>query len=66
MFSHVMVASNDIDRSKKFYDALFEAVGGKPGEQDAKGRLRYVHNGGVLMLSNLPGRRARSAQARRF
>ncbi len=51
MFSHVMVASNDIDRSKKFYDALFAAVGGKPGEQDAKGRLRYVHNGGVLMVS---------------
>jgi catechol 2,3-dioxygenase-like lactoylglutathione lyase family enzyme len=51
MFSHVMVASNDIDRSKKFYDALFEAVGGKPGERDAKGRLRYVYNGGVLMVS---------------
>ena len=40
MFSHVMVASNDIDRSKRFYDALFAAVGGKPGEQDARGRLR--------------------------
>jgi catechol 2,3-dioxygenase-like lactoylglutathione lyase family enzyme len=51
MFSHVMVASSDIDRSKKFYDALFAAVGGKPGEKDAKGRLRYVHNGGVLMVS---------------
>src|ERR1019366_1491868 len=51
MFSHVMVASSDIDRSKKFYDALFEAVGGKPGEQDARGRLRYVYNGGVLMVS---------------
>ncbi len=51
MFSHVMVASSDIDRSKKFYDALFQAVGGKPGEQDAKGRLRYAHNGGVLMVS---------------
>ena len=43
MFSHVMVASNDIDRSKKFYDALFEAVGGKPGERDAKGRLPPPH-----------------------
>jgi catechol 2,3-dioxygenase-like lactoylglutathione lyase family enzyme len=37
MFSHVMVASNDIERSKKFYDAIFQAAGGKPGEQDAKG-----------------------------
>ena len=23
MFSHVMVGSNDLERSKKFYDALF-------------------------------------------
>lgn len=29
MFSHMMVGSNDLDRSKKFYDALFGAVGGK-------------------------------------
>ena len=51
MFSHVMVGSNDIDRSKKFYDALFGAVGGKPGVQDAKGRLIYAHNGGLLLVS---------------
>jgi len=51
MFSHVMVGSNDIERARKFYDALFVAVGGKPGDTDAKGRLRYIHNGGVLMVS---------------
>ena len=51
MFSHVMVGSNDIDRSKKFYDALFGTVGGKPGAVDAKGRLIYVHNGAVFMVS---------------
>jgi catechol 2,3-dioxygenase-like lactoylglutathione lyase family enzyme len=51
MFSHVMVGSNDIDRSKKFYDALFVAVGGKAGVKDAKGRLIYPHNGGLLMVS---------------
>ena len=51
MFSHVMVGSNDIDRSRKFYDALFGAVGGKPGVQDPKGRLLYPHNGGLLMVS---------------
>ena len=51
MFSHVMVGSNDIDRSRKFYDALFGAVGGKPGGQDAKGRLIYSHNGGLLLGS---------------
>ena len=51
MFSHVMLGSNDIDRSKKFYDALFVAVGGKPGFQDPKGRLIYAHNGGLLLIT---------------
>jgi catechol 2,3-dioxygenase-like lactoylglutathione lyase family enzyme len=51
MFSHVMVGSSDIARSKKFYDALFGAIGGKTGEQDARGRLIYVHNGGRFMVS---------------
>ena len=51
MFSHIMIGSNDIARSKKFRDALFAAIGGKPGTEDAKGRLRYIHDGGVLMVS---------------
>jgi len=51
MFSHMMIGSNDIDRSKKFYDALFVALGGKPGMQDAKGRLIYMHNGGLFMVT---------------
>ncbi|HTC11654.1 MAG TPA: VOC family protein [Acetobacteraceae bacterium] len=52
MFNHIMVGSNDIARSKKFYDALLGAVGGKPAREDAKGRLIYAHDGGVLMVSN--------------
>ena len=51
MFSHVMIGSNDIAQSKKFYDALFTAVGGKPGVQDEKGRLIYAHNGGLFMVT---------------
>lgn len=51
MYSHMMVGSNDIARSKKFYDSLFGAVGGKPGMQDEKGRLMYLHNGGIFMVS---------------
>ncbi len=51
MFSHVMVGSNDIARSKTFYDAVFGAIGGKAGVQDAKGRLIYAHNGGVFLVS---------------
>ncbi len=51
MFSHVMVGSNDIERSKAFYDALLGSMGAKPARVDDKGRLSYVHDGGVLMVS---------------
>ena len=49
MFSHVMVGSNDLERSKRFYDALFGAIGGKAGAQDDKG-VNYRHNGSMFMV----------------
>lgn len=52
MFSHITVGSNDIDRSKSFYDAIFAAMGGTPGIIDPKGRLIYMHNGGLFMVTN--------------
>lgn len=51
MFSHMMVGSNDIAKSKKFYDATFAAIGGKPGMIDDKGRLIYMHNGGIFIIT---------------
>jgi len=45
-----MVGSNDLDASKKFYDATFQAIGGKPAIVDDKGRLIYVHNGGMFLV----------------
>ena len=48
MYSHVMVGSNDLDRSKQFYDQLF----GKEGKRDDKGRLSYGRKGAVFMVSN--------------
>lgn len=51
MFNHVMVGSNDIEKTRKFYDALIGSMGGKPGKQDPMGRLIYAHEGGVLMVS---------------
>jgi catechol 2,3-dioxygenase-like lactoylglutathione lyase family enzyme len=51
MFSHMMVGSNNLDRSRKFYDALFGTIGGKPGIVDDKGRLIYRHNGGAFMVT---------------
>jgi catechol 2,3-dioxygenase-like lactoylglutathione lyase family enzyme len=47
----MMVGSNDIPRSKRFYDAVFGAVGGKPAIQDDKGRLIYLHNNGIFMVT---------------
>ena len=51
MYSHMMVGSNDIEKSKKFYDATFTALGGKPGIQDDKGRLIYMHGGGLFLVT---------------
>ncbi len=47
----MMIGSNDIARSKTFYDALFAAVDGKPGVQDEKGRLVYMHRGSVFLVT---------------
>ena len=52
MYSHMMVGSNDLDRSKTFYDATFKAMGGREGMVDPKGRLMYIHNGGVFMVTS--------------
>lgn len=51
MFTHVMIGSNDLERSRRFYDATFVALGGKPGEMDPRGRLIYSHEGGRLMIT---------------
>jgi catechol 2,3-dioxygenase-like lactoylglutathione lyase family enzyme len=51
MYSHNMVGTNDTARAKVFYDALFTAMGGKAGMQDAKGRLIYMHNDAMFMVT---------------
>jgi catechol 2,3-dioxygenase-like lactoylglutathione lyase family enzyme len=50
MFSHVMIGSTDLDRTKSFYDAVLGAIGARPARVDDKGRLLYMHNGGMLMV----------------
>ena len=52
MFSHVMVGSNDLERSRRFYDELFTAIGSKPGRVDEKGRLSYVRGGAMFMVTS--------------
>jgi catechol 2,3-dioxygenase-like lactoylglutathione lyase family enzyme len=51
MYSHMMVGSNNIARSKTFYDATFAAFGGRPAIEDAKGRLIYIHNGSMFLVT---------------
>ena len=51
MFSHITIGSNDLARTKAFYDALFAATGGEPGVEDPKRRLIYAHRGGRLIVT---------------
>ena len=55
MFSHIMVGTNDIERSKHFYDAVLATLGaGEPVRNDAAtghARLFYRHGGGTFCVS---------------
>jgi catechol 2,3-dioxygenase-like lactoylglutathione lyase family enzyme len=55
MFSHVMVGTNDIERSKRFYDAALGILGaGEPVRNTAKtghARLFYRHDGATFCVS---------------
>ena len=50
MFSHVMLGVNDIEASKKFYDAVLGALGIGPGV-DNKGRYFYISSAGVFAIT---------------
>ncbi|MCE3604756.1 VOC family protein [Massilia sp. P8910] len=55
MFSHIMIGSNDIERSKRFYDAVLATLGaGEPLRNEAKSghvRLFYRHDGNVFCIT---------------
>ena len=48
MFNHVMVGSNDLDKSRAFYDALLAPLG--MSDTPYEGRLRYMGNGALLIV----------------
>ena len=50
MYSHLTIGSNDVDKSQKFYDALFTAIGGAAGRRLDPDRVMYAHDGGMLMV----------------
>ena len=51
MFSHVMIGANDMEASRKFYDATLGALGVPPGTTDDKGRVFYMTPTGVFGIS---------------
>lgn len=51
MFSHIMVGTNDIEASKKFYDAVLGAIDVAPGKADPKGRVFYRTKTGTFALT---------------
>ena len=51
MYSHIMVGSNDIDKSKTFYDAALGALGSDPAMVDDKNRLIYMNNDGLFLVT---------------
>ncbi len=55
MFNHIMIGSNDIERSKRFYDAVLGTLGaGEPARNigpSGHTRLFYRHDGSVFCIS---------------
>lgn len=63
MFSHVMLGTNDIERSKRFYDAVLKVLGAGDAIQNTnktgQRRLFYRHEGSTFCLSEpIDGQRA--------
>jgi catechol 2,3-dioxygenase-like lactoylglutathione lyase family enzyme len=51
MFSHLMIGANDLEASKKFYDATLAVFGHEPGVYDEHGRVFYFTPKGILALT---------------
>lgn len=50
MFSHIMIGTNDLDRAKKFYDALLAPLGVNPAFVDGH-RIFYMTPTGIFSVS---------------
>ena len=64
MFNHIMVGSNDIERSKRFYDAVLGTLGAGEALRNTatSGHLRlfYRHDGSTFCVSQpINGKRRR-------
>lgn len=52
MFSHVMIGANDVQASRKFYDAVLGALGHPAGVVDPKGRYFYLAGGNIFAITS--------------
>lgn len=50
MFSHIMIGTNDLDRAKKFYDALLATLDVPPSFVDGH-RMFYMTKTGIFSVS---------------
>ncbi len=51
MFGPITLGSNDIERSRRFYDAVLGALGASEGTDDPRGRIIYSHGGSRLIVT---------------
>ncbi|WP_380871621.1 hypothetical protein ACFB49_25810 [Sphingomonas sp. DBB INV C78] len=62
MFSHIMIGADDLDRSRRFYDAILGALGIAAGQHDGAGHIIYRAGGNIFALTTpLNGQPATSA-----
>jgi catechol 2,3-dioxygenase-like lactoylglutathione lyase family enzyme len=65
MFSHVVVSTNDLEKAKRFYDAMLGALGyGEGRSDDNDRRRRYVYSAGTglfIITQPINGQPATSA-----
>jgi catechol 2,3-dioxygenase-like lactoylglutathione lyase family enzyme len=51
MFSHVVVGADDVEASRRFYDATLGCLGVRPGRPDGEGRIFYKSPAGLFGIS---------------
>jgi catechol 2,3-dioxygenase-like lactoylglutathione lyase family enzyme len=51
LFSHIMLGADDLEASKRFYDATLGALGHPPGTPDPKGRVFWITPTGIFSIT---------------